>query len=603
LVVRVSTFNAKIIKFGPKKRIIGLAGIATAGLIVALPAAAQPAPPPLAAQPVPPPGSPLPSVVPRTPPAVGAPTAPAAPVAPAPVSPAIVVPISSVSVEGATAYPPGVLEALAAGLTGDGVPAQKIEAARAAMLNRYRADGYVYTTVNARIRAGALHFIVTEGRIVDVKLEGDIGPAGTQVLRFLSHLTEIRPINTQALERWLLLAGDIPGVQITSTLNPSTEDPGALTLVASVHRQKFSGQISADNRAFRQTGPEELLTQFDANSFTSFGERTEVSLYHTFNNTETFGQVSEEFFIGGSGLKLKIYGGAGETVPSGTLGAIGYDGVTRVGGLQLSYPLIRSRQQTLNLVGAFDVIESEILTNTGSGGHAARASFDSLRVLRAGADYSVYDVWLGPAFAASSDASFRLSQGLPWLGASPNGDHDAPRLHERVDYTKVSAEADRTQALFSPFPAAGVSLKLAAEGQFSRNILPTEEKFYLGGPHFDRGFYYGEVTGDSALALTAEPLLDVKFLSLESLPAWIGPLPLSAQFYGFYDWGQAWQNQSTDANITLRSVGGGVRFYVGQRVEMDVEGVSRLTRSPDGSPPAVSRLKSSAIYWQILGRF
>ena len=541
--------------------------------------------------------------MPRQPPAVGAPTAAPAPVAPAPVSPEVTVSIRTVTIDGATAYSPAILNALSMGLTGDAVPAQKIEAARAAILNRYRRDGYVYTTVNARIHAGQLRFVVTEGHIVDVKLDGDIGPAGTQVLRFLRHLTELRPIDTASLERWLLLAGDIPGITITSTLNPSTEDPGALTLVATVHREKFSGQISADNRAFRQTGPEELLTQFDLNSFTSFGERTEVSLYHTFNDTETFGQASEEFFLGGSGLKLKFYGGAGETAPSGSLGALGYDGVTRVGGAQLSYPLIRSRQQTLNLVGAFDVIESEILTDTGAGGQPVKSSFDSLRVLRAGADYSIYDIWLGPAFAATSDATLRVSQGLPILGASPNGDTTAPRLHERVDFTKVSGEIDRTQSLFTPFKGGAVSLKIAAEGQYSNNILPPEEKFYLGGPHFDRGFYYGEVTGDSALAVTFEPLLDVNFTTLESLPAWIGPLPLSAQFYGFYDWGNAWQNQSTDADHVLRSVGGGVRFYAGPRVEMDVEGVSRLTRTPDGEPPEVSRLKSSAVYWQILGRF
>jgi hemolysin activation/secretion protein len=254
-------------------------------------------------------------------------------------------------------------------------------------------------------------------------------------------------------------------------------------------------------------------------------------------------------------------------------------------------------------VAAFDAVESEILTDTGVGGHATRSSFDSLRVLRGGADYSAYDILLGPQFAATSDASFRVSQGLPILGASPNGDRDAPRLHERVDFTKVSGEADRTTALFSPFKSAEFSIKVATEGQFSENILPPEEKFYLGGPHFDRGFYYGEVTGDSALAATIEPLLDVKFLTLESLPAWIGPVPLSAQFYGFFDWGEVWQNQSTDADHNLRSVGGGVRFYAGPRIEMDVEGVSRLTRTPDGNPPEVSRLKSSAIYWQILGRF
>ena len=43
------------------------------------------------------------------------------------------------------------------------------------------------TTVRATEATGVLRFDVIEGRIADVKLEGDIGPAGTQVLRFLNH--------------------------------------------------------------------------------------------------------------------------------------------------------------------------------------------------------------------------------------------------------------------------------------------------------------------------------------------------------------------------------------------------------------------------------
>ena len=282
------------------------------------------------AQAVPNPGSPLPGVLQPAVPPVAPPLPKAPPAEPGAVNPTVTVAISDASVEDSTAYPSSVLARMIEGVTGPAVPAARIEAARTAILNRYRADGYVYTAVNARIRDGHLRFIVTEGRIVDIKLEGNIGPAGTQVLRFLRHLTEIRPLDTNDLERWLLLAGDVPGVSITSVINPSTEDPGALTLVAQVSRKPVSGQLSADNRAFRQTGPEELLALTDFNSFTSFGERTEVSLYHTFNDTETFGQASEEFYLGGSGLKMKIYGGAGETTPSGSLRTLGYDGITRV---------------------------------------------------------------------------------------------------------------------------------------------------------------------------------------------------------------------------------------------------------------------------------
>ena len=546
--------------------------------------------------PLPPRGSPLPGVLQPEPPAVSPGAAAPAPASPASVNPALTTPVNDVSVQGATAYPNDVLLSLASGLTGPAVQLSRIEAARTAIVNRYRGDGYVYTAVHVRVHDGHLLLIVTEGRIVDVKLDGNIGPAGTQVLRFLHRLTDIQPLTNAALERALLLASDVPGITIHAVINPSNTDPGALTLVAQVSRQPVSAQISADNRAFRQTGPEELLALTDFNSLTSLGERTEISIYHTFDNTDTFGQASEEFFIGSSGLKLRIYGGAGESVPSGSLRRIGYDGVTRVFGAAVTYPVIRSRQQTLTVSGLFDGVESDISNATS--GPPRRASFDSLRVLRAEADDVLYDVWLGPSLGATDLGSVRVSQGLPILGASSNGSPGVPRLHEEVDFTKVNAELDRTQYLFPVGRSASVSLKLAAAGQYSGNVLPPEEQFYLGGPHFNRGFYYGEVTGDKAATATFEPVFDT---ALPSVP--FVSLRLRAEFYGFYDWGEVWQNQSLDLNHTLRSTGGGVRLYAGGRAEIDLEGVSRLTRTPNGAPPEVSRLKSSAFYWQVLARF
>ena len=99
-------------------------------------------------------------------------------------------------------------------------------------------------------RNGQLRFVVTEGRIASVKLDGDIGPAGTQVLRFLNRLTEKQPIDSATLERYLLLAQDVPGVTLRAVLEPSTDQPGALNLIAQVSRQAVSGLATIDNRAF-----------------------------------------------------------------------------------------------------------------------------------------------------------------------------------------------------------------------------------------------------------------------------------------------------------------------------------------------------------------
>lgn len=572
----------------------GLRHLAFALVLGATPslAYAQAAPPSIQGN-VPPPGSPLPGLAaPQAPPVSPGPP-PAPPAAPAPVNPNLIVAVTDVAVDGVTAYAPGTFAAVTAGLTGPAVKMEDVEAARTAIVNRYRRDDYVYTAVNARLHGTHLTLVVIESRIVSVKLRQDVGPVGAQVLRFLNHLTEVQPITNAALERWLLLANDIPGLSVKSYINPSTTDPGALTLEADVTRQPVSASLRLDNRAFRQTGPEELLATMGANSFTSLGERSEVSFYHTLNNTDNFGQALEEFFIGGSGLKLRIYGGAGESNPSGSLRELGYDGVTRVFGAELSYPLIRSRRQTLVLSALFDGVESDI--SYGVTGTPVRASFDSLRVLRADGLYTLYDSWLGAAFGATDSADVKVSQGLPILGASSNGDPQLPRLNERVDFTKASLDVERHQSLFSPYPGSEVSILGAVAGQFTNNILPPEEKAYLGGPVFNRGFYYGEVTGDRALQAKIEPQFDTP-LPVSGFTA----IPVSAQFYGFYDWGEVWQEQTLDLGHTLRSIGGGVRTTIGRYVELDVEGVSRLTRTPDGPTPAVSRLKSSAFYWQVL---
>ena len=48
-------------------------------------------------------------------------------------------------------------------------------------------------------------------------------------------------------------------------------------------------------------------------------------------------------------------------------------------------------------------------------------------------------------------------------------------------------------------------------GQWSDNILPPAEQFYLGGSRFTRGYYAGQVPGDKALAATTELQLNTGF--------------------------------------------------------------------------------------------
>lgn len=591
---------------GAKGRKWIASALVLSGMVAAGPAVAQTLPRPATTSPVPQ-GSPIPRILPPTPPKVAPKKELPALPPPGAAVPHRNVRIASVAVEGATAYPPGTFNRDIAGLIGPAVPLAKINAARQAILQQYRSDGYVLTTVSANIdAAGKLHFIVTEGYIASVKLDGNIGPAGTQVLRFLNRLTQHKPIDAATLERYLLLAEDVPGVTMRAVLEPSSDIPGAMNLIAQVSRKPISGLLTFDNRAFSQTGPIEGLGVLDFNSFSEFGEKTQISWYHTFPNSQDFGQIAEEMFLGGSGLKLRVYAGTGRAIPSGGgssgLEALNYHGRTNVFGGTLSYPVIRARQQTLNVYVSLDAIESTIRDATGAGGGLVVASSDSLRVIRLGEDYARSDLLFGANHAAVNAASFHVSFGLHGLGASPNdnnGSRAAPRTNEKTDFTKLDFEFSRTQTLFTPWQGGSVALMGLLTGQWSGDILPPAEQFYLGGSRFTRGYYAGQVAGDKALAATAELQLNTDL----NLTSWHLPQNIAAQFYLFYDWGETWENAPDILPEVIGSAGGGMRAQVTSHVEFDLEALGRFNRYPNGGPAGVSALNGIGLYWRLLGRF
>jgi hemolysin activation/secretion protein len=532
--------------------------------------------------------SPLPHIEPVAPPNLGAGTEGALPSA--------AIPVQSVSIVGATAFPPQALNAATRGLAQRSVPLSQIEAARRSLVALYRGHGFVLTTVSLDIDpAGNVRFIVTEGRIVSVKLSQDIGPAGTMVLRFLNHLTEERPVSEASLERWLLLAQQIPGVSVHAVLQAEAGDPGALTLVAEVTKQNFSGLITADNRSFTDTGPAEGLAVADLNSATALGDQTELSIFHTSGGTDNFGQASTSAFIGSKGLRIKLYGGTGRSQPGGVLREINYHSTITVFGGELSYPVLLKRDQSFTLNLRADAVQNLIIAS------GARSSTDSLRVLRIDGQYAWQDLWLGDTRDALDIVNLQESDGLPILGASPSHRPAgvAGRGGEITSFWKFNGSISRTQTLFSPAPDATVAMRLEAGGQYANEVLPSEEEFYLGGSRFTRGYYSGQLTGDKAVYGTAELQLNTGY----SFSVLKHDIDLGVQYYAFYDTGETWSNLKTDLGHRIRSAGGGIRIGLTRNLEFDGEAVDRLVTQLVPKNTGTAPLKDLSLYWGVTARY
>jgi len=514
--------------------------------------------------------------------------------------------IGRARLRGAVALPDIRLRAEVAGLEGRMIALAEIETVRLALLGAYRAGGFPYVAVTTTLTPGVgtapdLWFTVIEGFIAELRVEGEgIGPARRQAERFLLSLIGQQPLPHASLERALLLAGDIPGMTARGTLRPVPGEPGALMLEVQLARRATSGFVSLDNRGFTQTGAWQGLLVGQLNAFTSRGERTDITIAQSEAHGQSFLQVTEEIFLGASGLRLRAYAGLGRAAPGGPLAAIGYAGDTRVAGASLSYPLIRSRPLNLTVSTQFDAFDSVVEARPGVGESRARVSRDAVRAVRIGIDGAMQDGWFGLApAAATSTVLLRAHRGIEALGASTGDAAPTARAGSDFGFFRVTAEASRLQPLLMPAEGWLLSAYALGAAQWSGDVLPPAEKFYLGGNRLGRGFYAGQVSGDRALAVSGE--LQLSTQGTLARPGRADPVVLGTQFYVFRDVGRTFENGPNAQDRRLSSWGGGVRLQFDEHLQLDLEAVRRMTRTPEGA--GVRQIDADALFVRMLLRF
>src|SRR5712691_4621317 len=341
-------------------------------------------------------------------------------------------------------------------------------------------------------------------------------------------------------------------------------------LVAQLSRKEISGLLNFDNRGPKEAGPPEILVSGSTNSYTNFGESVQALLFSTFNREQIFGQINADAFLNSDGVRLRGYYGHGNSVPGGILAATGFNGGLEIGGTSVSYPIVRSRRFNLFTDFAVDTYHSAI---TLSGAGTPSTSGSDLWMWRAATAIDVQDQ-LFFDFPAATSLNAKGSHGF--LG------RDTTRPLNDSHFYKVSGDLTRVQDLLT-IGTVRTALKSSVGGQYSQNILPPSEKYFLGGTRFGRGFFNGEVTGDRAIGTTLELQANTIFTEIPLLnPAY----SLPAQFYGFWDFGRGYNLAPADINHTIQSVGLGIRSDLTSWLFLETDGVHRLTTHPQGKSVA-----------------
>ena len=473
--------------------------------------------------------------------------------------------LTAVVIEGATVFSQADFAPLYQNLLGHEVTLAQIYELRDAITAKYRKAGFVLSQAiipPQRITGGIVHIRVIGGYIDHVEFQGKTDDDRGLIREMAEKITESRPLNVKVLERYVLLISDLPGISVRTVIKPAKDVPGAADLVFILSHQLVSGIAEIDNRGSEAIGPEQGQIGVDFNSLLGQDEQTSFLFATTGQPKEMqYGRVASMWVLDPEGSRLTLSGSYDRTNPSGQISVLNPTGWAVIGSAIFDYPAIRSRSENLN-VGAGFTYENSVTKLLGM-----HFSDDRVRYVSVHATYDAADTAFGDTYPASNIIEGQWDQGLNILDETHTGSIYLSRGNAQSDFSLFTATATRIQSLMD-----NTSLAVSASGQVSDAPLVVPMQFGLGGSRFGRGYEPSELTGDEGVAASAEGRYDIPvFSDIFGHP----------QLYAFYDVGQIWNVDplpGTFSSASLASVGGGIRFTVLGRVDIDFELAKPLTR-------------------------
>jgi hemolysin activation/secretion protein len=451
--------------------------------------------------------------------------------------------VRAIRVDGAAELAQSAFGPAARPFVGRTLYGEEMSALAAAVADTARRAGYPLATAwipEQTVARGILRVEIDEGRIEDVRA---IGSAGPMVRRLLLPLANGRPVRAEALERALLLAGDLPGVELGKARIEQVEGRNLLVLVAG--HDRYQARAGADNWGSETVGPVRAHLAVDINGLLAGDDRVTLGGVTTPFSPKEFGLARIAYTkLVGAATEVTVGGYAARSRPGGILSDRDFEGQSLEASVGVSHALLRSRRASLWTEIEFLVRDSEQSLDD------VTVRNDRLAIVRAG---GFVNARLGGGRAR---ARLTLAQGLPVFGATRADDPASSRPDGSAVFTKLEAWARYERALAGP-----LSVQLQAEGQLASRPLLSSEEMGLGGRSFLRGYDFRELSGDQGIAGAVE-------LRWTTQPG--GPLE-ELQLYGYADAGSVGNLDGGTGGGSLFSAGGGVRASLAGQLEAGLE--------------------------------
>lgn len=464
--------------------------------------------------------------------------------------------LNAVNIQGVTVYPLADLATTYDGYLARTVGVNELVKIAAAITDKYRSDGYFLSRAVVAPHdplSGAATIVVYEGYFSEVGITGE----GSDAVRpLLNPLASLRPVRIRELDRALALATDVPGVRLSSTIEPVLGDPAQHRLVIEADQDPYTARLYIDNRGSDAQGPWQAYATTSLIGVATRGDQLTLSALTTPEQTDelTFAEAAYSTELGeGRRIRGVVSGYTTNAAPGSTNGWL--SGRSAAASVNIAQTLVRTRRQSLWLNGGLDV-------------RRVRQTYASIGLAEERLSVARLSLSGNTQFRGANLSGYvQASQGLEIFGAATANSPDLTRSDADGVFTKFAFNLSAYRDIGR---YAGVHGQVA--GQWSGDPLLNSEEFGVGGSTFGRGYNYGEVTGDSGLAAAVELRVgwnpDGDAISFLQLFAFLEAATVS---------NHQGQGRRTD---DLASAGVGTRITLREQTVLSVELAKPMARAP-----------------------
>ncbi len=461
-----------------------------------------------------------------------------------------------------------VLGAALASFLNRSINFNELQAAAAAIAQTYRDAGWLVTAYLPKqdISNGVVTIQITEAVFGKVGVQS---PAPQRVAAqrliqiFESQLAKGQAIQTNRVDRALLLLDDLPGVMVTGNLQAGASANQTDMVLNAVDEPLIKGEVGADNYGAVATGVPRVSLNASINSPLRFGDQVLLNSLRTQGSDYT--RLAYSVPVGDDGWRAQVRGSHMKHHLIGDLAATEGHGSAQTKGAEISYPLLRSQASNLNFSLGYDIKRYENFDSTGlTSRYETRASSMGMSgnsVDTSGNTHNYGVTWVrGTVDLTDAPAAYATN--------IQNGPNTAGR------YERLAMNLSRQQ-----FLSTDTSLLLAYGAQIANRNLDSSEKMYLEGPSSVRAYGVGAtgLGGTEGQTFTAELRHN---------------LNANWRLTEFYDYGRATANRNnnkadgtgviSDVNhIQLRGVGITLGWQSIQGIELKATVARRLGLNPN----------------------